>query len=1055
MKLPILAALLLGSLGMASAKSISFNRDVRPILSSKCFFCHGPSEKSRKADLRLDLEEHAFRELDGLAAFVRNNLEDSEAWHRITSEDPDEVMPPPEFKKELTGKEIETLRQWILQGAKWEGHWAFTPVTKPTPPKNDLAHWARNPIDEFVLANLAERGLRPSPESDRRTLIRRLYFDLTGLPPTPEQINQFLLDHSPDSYERLVDGLLSSEAYAERMTLVWMDASRYGDTSVFHDDGPRDMWPWRDWVLNAYKYNMPFDQFTVEQLAGDLLPSATEGQKIASGFNRNHATTDEGGVIAEEFRVEYVVDRVKTTGNVWMGLTMECAQCHDHKYDPISQEEYFQFYAFYNNNADPGMQTRRGNTAPMVEIVTPERKQKLKEAEEKSKSLARQLSTLKDKNSKPFLAWLQKAGESGDRNASATEPEDLIAHLPLDKFENNLTQDRVRAPSGCSLQGRAKPIGQAKFGGGLKIEGNGFVEVKKFGDFEHNQSFSYGAWVKVTKDNLTGAIFGKMDEGNKHRGYDLWLQGGRPGAHIINEWPGNALKVVSAEKLKVNQWNHLFITYNGTGKSGGVKIYLNGKNQKKNIEADSLTKTIRTNKPLRIGRRFNSSFVNGAEIDEVRFYKRDLTAKEIQILATIDPIAPILNIPEVNRTQSQTEILLTHFLETMDESYKKINDQKAKAQQALETLQKAKLTSMVMGDNPDNKRRKTYLLMRGQYASPDKSKEILPDTPAFLPPMKKELPKNRLGLARWLVDEEHPLTSRVTVNRHWQTLFGNALVSTPGDFGSQGSWPTHPDLLSWLAADFVENGWDVKRAIKQMVMSSTYRQSSVARSVHLEQDPENLYLARAPRFRLMGEFVRDNALSVSGLLNRTFGGPGVKPYQPPGLWNEVSLSGNRKFVRDDGEKLYRRSMYTYWKRSAPHPGLMAFDTPTRETCTLQRQRTNTPMQALVTLNDEQFVETSRAFAQRVLKSPAKSFEEQVGWAFELATGRPADSLRQEVLKESYDTQFKIFQKEPNRAEELLQIGESPRDESLDKAQHATWTILCSMILNLDETLNRE
>ena len=1037
------------------ASDISFTRDVRPILSSKCFFCHGPAEKSRKAKLRLDLEKEAFKQTKGIAAFVKNSLRDSEAWHRINSKDPEEVMPPPEFKKELSQKEIETLRLWIIQGAKWEDHWSYHPIKKPSLPKPFIAEWIRNPIDQFVLSTLEKNNLRPSPEATQRTLVRRLHFDLTGLPPTHEEIHSYLLDHSPSAYEKVVDRLLHSEAYAERMTLIWMDASRYGDTSVFHDDGPRDMWPWRDWVLNAYKNNMPFDRFTIEQLAGDLLPEASDKQKIASGFNRNHATTDEGGAIAEEFRVEYVVDRVKTTGNVWMGLTMECAQCHSHKYDPISQEEYFKFYAFYNNNADSGMQTRKGNAAPMVEIISPERKASLAKVGEKIAFINSQLEERRSMVNEQFQAWSKKMSGSHENNSSACEPLGLIAHLSFDQFENKTTKDIIRGTFGCVLKGNAKPINQAKFGGGIKIYNNGFLEVKKFGNFEHNQSFSYGAWVKIPRDNLTGAVLGKMDGGNKHRGYDLWLAGGRPGIHLIHEYPDNALKVVAREKIKANQWNHLFVTYNGTGKAGGVKIFVNGKKQGKILHKDSLTKSILTNKPLHIGGRFNSSFVNGAEIDEVRFYERDLGEKEIEMLANVDPVGPILSIPESNRTKPQIEILLTYFLETIDKPYKKIKERKKKAEGELEELEKNRLTSMIMADNPSNQTRKTYLLMRGQYSSPDKSREIFPDTPAFLPPMKEDFPKNRLGLARWLMDKKHPLTARVTVNRYWQTIFGHALVSTPGDFGAQGSWPTHPDLLNWLAADFQNSNWNVKRMIKQLVMSSTYRQSSTIRSIHQKEDPENLYHSRASRFRLMGEFVRDNALSISGLLNRTFGGPGVKTYQPPGLWNEVALRPVVKFVRDNGDKLYRRSMYTYWKRSAPHPGLMAFDAPTREKCTLQRQRTNTPMQSLVTLNDEQFVEAARAFAQRILKSQKNSLADKINWAFELATGHPADSLRQEVLQNAYNHQFKTFNKEPHRARELLAVGESPRDESISRAEHATWTVLASMILNLDETMNRE
>ncbi len=1037
------------------SNEVSFNRDIRPILSSKCFFCHGPSEKSRKANLRLDLEEEAFKKRDGIAAFVANSLDESEAWHRVISDDPEEVMPPPEFKKELTKSEIKTIKAWIEQGAKWEGHWAFIPVKKTPEPVTDIPNWVRNPIDSFVLHTHKDKGLSPSPEADRRTLIRRVYFDLTGLPPTPGEINDFLLDHSANAYEKVVDRLMNSNAYAERMTLVWMDASRYGDTSVFHDDGPRDMWPWRDWVLNAYKNNMPFDQFSIEQLAGDLLPEATEAQKIASGFNRNHATTDEGGVIAEEFRVEYVVDRVKTTGNVWMGLTMECAQCHDHKYDPISQEEYFKFYAFYNNNSDPGMQTRRGNTAPMIEIITPERKKQLDALAQQQEELLTKLDSRKKEMDSQFLKWAQEAASKLDENNSALEPSDLVAHLPLDDFTDNKTVDLIRETNSCKLNGKAKIIGQAKFGGGIKIEGNGFLEVNNFGNLEHNQSFSYGAWVKIPKDNFGGAILAKMDEGNDFRGYDLWMEGGKVGLHVINKWPSNALKVVSKAKAPIKKWTHLFVTYNGNAKVDGVEIYIDGKKQEKATQQDSLSETIITDKPLRLGRRFNSAQTNGAEIDDVRFYSRSLSPLEVQVISNSDPISPILAITENNRTKAQKEILVSHYFESKDKTYQKIFRQKKDTEKSLEELRNKKLTSMIMGDNPPNKTRKTYVLMRGQYASPDKSKEILPDTPAFLPPMKEELPKNRLGLANWLMDKDHPLTARVTVNRYWQTIFGRPLVSTPGDFGSQGSWPTHPQLLTWLAKDFIDHGWNIKRTIKQMVMSSTYRQASITRPEHSRKDPLNLYHARAPRFRLMGEFVRDNALAISGLLNRTFGGPGVKPYQPPGLWVEVSLSGGRRFVRDKGENLYRRSMYTYWKRSAPHPGLMAFDTPTRETCTLQRQRTNTPMQALVTLNDDQFIEASRAFAQRILNSPAKSFSDRINWAFEVATGHPADDLRREVLKDAFEYQKEVFTKEPNRADEMLKIGETVRDTSVNVQEHATWTILASMILNLDETLNRE
>jgi len=1036
-------------------QTVSFNRDIRPILSSKCFHCHGPSEKARKAKLRLDIEELALSERDGVRAIAPGNLDDSEVWHRILSDDPEEVMPPPESKKPMTKEEISLFKTWIAEGAQWEDHWSFTQIKQPALPKVSNPDWCRNPIDRFVLKNLDKRGLKPSPEADRRTLARRLHLDLTGLPPSPAQVKSFLEDKSPDALERLADRLLASNGYAERMALVWMDAARYGDTSVFHDDGPRTMWPWRDWVLNAYKNNMPFDQFTIEQLAGDLLPESTVEQKIASGFNRNHATTDEGGVIAEEFRVEYVVDRVKTTANVWMGLTMECAQCHSHMYDPISQDEYYNFYAFYNNNADPGMQTRRGNQAPVVNVESSEQKNKKVELEKKAEEITKKQDTRRQEAQKAFDDWTEEQFLSAGEKKTPIAPSGLVSHLPLDSFEKNLTPDIARNTTDCRLHGKAKPIGNAKFNGGLKIEGNGFVEVKGFKDPTWNKPFSYGCWFKTSNGNQNGAVFAKMDEGNAYRGFDLWLQNGKPGAHIIHKWQDNAVKVVGKKKIAAKKWQHAFITYDGSGRAAGTRVYLNGEKLDHTVEADGLTATIATKKPFRLGRRFNTSITNGVEIDDVRFYDRELTSIEVQSLFGSDTITPLLALSASDRTPGQTKTLFDHYLNSIDKPYQGLAKEKDQVTGELASLAKSKITSMIMADNPANKMRKTYLLMRGQYSSPDKSKEFEPDTPTFLPPMKEDLPKTRLGLAKWIVDPQHPLTARVAANRHWQTIFGRGLTDTPSDFGSQGNWPTHPDLINWLAADFRDNGWNVKRAIKQMVTSATYRQSSVTRPEHLEIDPVNLYHARAPRFRMMGEFVRDNALAISGLLKREFGGAGVKPYQPPGLWVEVSLSGGRKFIRDKGEKLYRRSMYTYWKRSAPQPALMAFDTPSREVCVLQRQRTNTPMQALVTLNDDQFVEAARHFARRILSSGEKTFPDKLNFAFEWATGRPADQLRIDVLKEFYDEQSKVFKDDPKRADELLSVGESPRDEKLDPYDHAAWTLLASIILNLDETLNRE
>jgi len=1257
---------------------IQFNRDVRPILSGKCFHCHGPSEKFREADLRLDLPEEAYFEKDGFAAIVPGSTDDSEAWHRIMSDDPDEIMPPPESKKEMTEEEKEIITKWIEQGAKWEGHWSYLPVTKPAIPETSDKKWAKNEIDHFILSKLDDLGMKPSPEADRRTLIRRLYLDLTGLPPRPAEVHEYLSDQSPDAYEKVVDRLLASDEYAERMTLVWMDAARYGDTSVFHDDGPRDMWPWRDWVLNAYRDNKPFDEFTIEQIAGDLLPEASLQQKIASGFNRNHATTDEGGAIAEEFRVEYVVDRVKTTSNVWLGMTFECAQCHDHMYDPFSQHEYYQMFAFFNNNADPGMQTRRGNQAPVVEIMTPEREKQLADSEKVLQEARGKLNARRQQSLDPFKNWFAQCSKDIKTNPGILEPEGLVGFFPFDRvdLENNKSDHGVPEATPSILRDSPVKVANAKFKSAIRIEKNAYAEVPNFGDFEHNQAFSLSAWVKPSNNQLSGAVIGKMDESNKfrgydlwfeggrpgmhiihawpdnshkvvaknqlkqnqwqhvcvtyngqaaansveiyvdgkkqdkgnphhtlkkssirtdkpfhigrrfktaqlndtdiddvrvynralmekevaevmelsyrfipepkglvssidfnsfednqtkdntngkdtyiihgkakqtelgkvasgfkveqngfiesptagvleynqafswsmwvkptsnlsgallgkmdeqakHRGYDVWLEGGRPGMHIIHAWPENAVKAVSKTPLPLNVWNHLCVTYDGSGKAAGINIFVNGKSQQKDIVQDDLNATIKTDKTFRIGRRYNSSMVNGVEIDEIALYNRVLNHKDVEKLHKVDPLSPLFTKPLDTLANAQRTLLHDEYLNRFDKEYKNLLADRNSKQNQLNRLRNNKLTSMVMADNPPDKMRNTYMLVRGQYSSPDKSKVIQPNTPSFLPAMKDGKNKNRLGLAKWLTDKENPLTPRVTVNRYWQTIFGRGISDTPSDFGSQGKWPTHPDLLNWLAADFIESDWDVKRAIRQLVTSATYRQSSVTTEEHLAKDPENLYYARAPRFRIMGEFVRDQALHVSGLLNKKFGGPGVKPYQPAGLWNEVSLDRNRRFVQDKGDKIYRRSMYTYWKRSAPQPAMAAFDTPSREICIIQRQRTNTPMQSLVTLNDVQFVEASRFFAQRVLLTGPKDFPGQVNRAFELATGRPADNLRQQVMKKAYDKQKAVFDQNPAQADQLLAMGDSPREKSIDAKEHATWTVLASMILNLDETLNRE
>jgi len=1037
-----------------AADEVRFDRDIKPILSDKCFHCHGPDEKHREAKLRLDLKEHALADRNGVPAFKAGDLEASEAWYLINSDDPDEKMPPPKSNKTLNRSEIELIKRWIEQGAKWSEHWSFVAPTRPDLPKVSNPQWCHNAIDRFVLARLDAEGLKPNSEADRRTLIRRVTLDLTGLPPTPAEVDAFVSDKSPNAYEKVVDRLLASPRYGERMALMWLDAARYGDTSVYHADGPRSMWAWRDRVVQAYNTNLPFDQFTTEQLAGDLLPDATIAQKIASGFNRNNGTTDEGGVIPEEYRVEYAVDRVKTTSTVWLGLSMECGQCHDHKYDPLSQKEYYGFYAFFNISADKGMQTRKGNAAPMIDVPDPAKQKELPDVRAKIAAERAKLKARASEIEPEFAAWVKKmeADVAIDGKEVSLEPTDAIARYDLNEQKGNKVANAVDDKAAGKIKGGKPRWVDAKLDRGLQLDGKTYADLGNIGDFERDHGFSYGAWIYFEGEGkANGPALARMDSGGGHRGYDLWVQNNAVGAHIIHNWPGNAIKVVTKKQLKPKTWNHVFVSYDGSSKAAGVTIYVNGEPWEWNIEQNGLSKTIRTKKTLLIGSRHGGGRFKGI-VDDVRLFDRKLTQAEVQAIAGADPLKPILATPAEQRTKEQVASLRNHYLYNVDETYKQIKARVDKLQARESELSKPMTTVMVMADM--GKPRDTFVLNRGMYDSPTKVK-VEPDVPSMLPPLPDDAPRNRLGLVKWLFRDDHPLTARVAVNRYWLMLFGNGLVNTPEDFGAQGEYPSHPELLDWLAVDFRESGWDVKRMIKQLVMSATYRQSAkVSRDV-LQRDPENRLYARGPRFRLQGEFIRDSALFISGLLVDRMGGPGVKPYQPPGLWAEVGLGGNPKFKQDKGEALYRRSLYSYWKRSAPPPNMIIFDAPTREMCTIRRPRTNTPLQALVTLNDVQFVEAARHFAERMIKEGGREPAQRIDFAFEVATARKPSASERDVLLHVYRDAIKRYTDDKKAAGELVSFGDSKRDEQIDVSEHAAWTVVASTIMNLDETLTRE
>lgn len=968
--------------GCGAEGSIDYNLQVRPILSGNCFACHGPDANAREAGLRLDTHGGATAERDGVRAIVPGAPEASALVERILSEDSGEVMPPPEAHKKLTGAQKETLVRWIREGAEYKEHWAFVPPVKAALPAVPDPSRVRNGIDHFVLATLARENLEPLEEAGRETLIRRVTFDLTGLPPTPEAVDAFCRDSSPRAYEELVDRLLASRQFGERMALAWMDAARYGDTSVMHADGERYMWPWRDWVIDAYNDNKPFDQFTVEQIAGDLLPEATTEQKVATGFNRNHATSDEGGAIPEELRVEYVVDRVKTTSNVWMALTMECGQCHDHKYDPVSQREYYRMFAYFNNMADPGMQTRNGNQAPLVQVFRPEEKRRQAE----------------------LLALAARLRE--ERATFIPDPEEVEAWA-----------------AGLKAGGEALPLlGAWKTLGPFKAN-----------DAKHGFNHDFGPEKELALDAEQG--------GKQWRDAPAeWLEDGK--VHYIDNPESHALyfhRTITVERQQIVPVS--------LGSDDSVKAWLNGKQVVANdIHRIAAPGQERTNLVLSPGE--NHFLMKVVNHDGAAAFCFDLGASGLP-----DDIRSIIADAPEAPDEAQRGALREYFTRHIWPAGQELDARIADAEREEKELVGRVPTSMVMGDNTGEPR-VTYVLERGHYDSPLQDQPVEPGVPEVLPPLPEDAPRNRLGLARWLVAGDHPLTARVAVNRYWAMLFGRGLVGTVMDFGSQGDVPSHPQLLDWLAVDFVESGWDIKRAIRQIVTSATYRQSSRIPGHLRKLDPDNRLLARGPRFRLEGEFIRDGALAVSGLLVKEIGGPGVKPYQPDGLWNEVSLNGGLRFRRDDGDKLYRRSMYTFWKRSAPAPSMTIFDTPSREKCVVVRDRTNTPLQALVTLNDVQFLEASRVLAERLMKEGGEDFGSRVALAFKLAVAREPAAAEVATCRRVFDHQLASFRSDPAAAEKYLASGEAPRDAAIEAAELAAWAVLANMILNLDEFVTR-
>ncbi|MDB6069480.1 MAG: Planctomycete cytochrome, partial [Verrucomicrobiales bacterium] len=949
----------------AAGTSPLYNRDIRPILSDNCFNCHGPDSASRKAGLRLDTFEGATTpNKDGVVGLIPGKPDESEIIKRALTTDVDDVMPPPETHKSLKPEQIDTLKRWIAEGAKYQAHWSFIAPQLPAIPAVAKKDWVKNPIDQFVLANLEANGLQPSPEADRRTLARRVSLDLTGLPPEPALVEAFVSDPDPQAYEKLVDRLMASPAWGEHRTRYWLDYARYADTHGIHFDNYREMWHYRQNVTEAFNRNQPFDQFTIEQIAGDLLPNRTLEQQIASGFNRCNITTNEGGAIAEEYLVLYARDRVEATSQVWLGLTTGCAVCHDHKFDPVTQKEFYQLAAFFNNTTQNAMDGNIAETPPMVVVPPKEDRERWDALPAVIADTGSRLEKRKIDARPEFVAWL--AATKPDYFQASASTGDFRLNIPLNEAAGPAVSAKtptgvLTAPAAAGVAAIDGPVE----GKGYQVTAGTTVEFPGKDGFERDTPFSYGAWVRIPKDSPSGAIFARMESANAYRGWDLWLEQGRVGTHIIGKWSSDALKVVTKKPIPAEQWQHVFVTYDGSGKAAGVTVYVNGNAEPVKIDADSLTGSIKGENPIKLGQRHQSDRLDGVTLQDVRLYNRRLDAAEVASLSRSPALARILTKPAAQRTPAEVDTLFAWYLETQDKPSASLREEIAKLEQEKTTLRGRSAVTHVMQEKGGEA--EAYLLMRGAYDK--RGDRLTPATPAVLPAMPADLPKNRLGFAQWLLRPEHPLTARVTVNRFWQEVFGTGLVASSGDFGVSGQLPTHPELLDWMAVTFRDQGWNLKEFFRQMVTSATYRQSSKVTPELLVRDPSNKLLARGPRFRMDAEMVRDYALSTSGLLVNKIGGPSVRPYQPDGIWDAVAMpeSNTRIYKADTGEGLYRRSMYTFWKRAAPPASMDNFNAPARENCTVKRERTNTPLQALNTLNDIQFIEAARVLAEHVIK----------------------------------------------------------------------------------------
>ena len=1074
----------------APPQPIQFNRDIRPVLADACFQCHGPDANRRKGDLRLDLPPR--KASTGRAAREASDWEPAELLRRITSTDPDEQMPPPGVPVRLTAPQIELFRRWVDAGTPYESHWSLIPVQRPAIPTVQQPERVENPIDQFVLAALERENRSFAPQADRRTLIRRVTLDLTGLPPTVAEVEQFVSDPRPDAYERLVDRLFASPAFGERMAWKWLEEARYADTSGYQSDGERIMWRWRDWVIDAYNRNMPFDQFTIEQLAGDLLPEPTLEQRIATGFNRNHRGNAEGGIIPEEYAVEYVVDRVETTATVWLGLTLGCTRCHDHKYDPFTQREFYQLYAFFNSIPEKGRAIKLGNSPPYIAAPTPVQQAELQHRQQQVAALRQKWADAQPRLRMQLAAWEQQAGPEDRRAIAGWRYHDgEVLYHALEQSTAAPLFTPVRASQSQYATVAAVPDAAASslkyplpdlatcegvVSQGLVFDGHKAIPVIPAPNFGFLDSFSTSVWVRPDA-HAGGTIVSKMKDQDQADGWCLVLKDNKLQVHMTKRWLDDALRVESQSEIPAGRWSHVTMTYDGSRVASGVKLYLDGQPLPIRVLLDELNQTFTTASPLLIGGGNGEQGRLHGALDELQLFARCLSPEECRLLAATPRRSAILGSPIRGRTEDERRLIEAWFLESAaNAELRQIAAELQRQERDLIDFEAALPTVMVMEELAEP--RPAFVLKRGEYDKPGDRVER--DTPSVLPPFPKELPLNRLGLAKWLVDPSHPLTARVTVNRFWQQFFGQGLVTTPEDFGLQGNYPSHPELLDWLSAEFMglpsgpatasnssssggpttgpaPTAWNQKHLLWLIVTSATYRQSAQAPDSVWQADPENRRLGRGPRTRLSPEMLRDQALAVSGLLVDHMGGPSVRPYQPAGLYEE--LQGTEAYQPDRGAGLYRRSLYTYWKRTIAPPLMMTFDAAGRETCQVRETRTNTPLQALALWNDQIFLEAARHLADRV-RSRDVAEAERINLLFQTVLARPASPAENSRLAASLNGYRKRFAEDEPSARALLTAAGAAIDNergpqiSGSLADRAAWLMLASTVLNLDEAVTR-